>query len=126
VSSYLTISHWRDDEIACGGLGDCNYVNSSAYARFGDVPVSLLGAGLYAGLIASAALWLLRPDDERRPVLFWGLSVAGFGYAAYLTYLELAVLDAICVWCVVSAVILTLALAGSTAAILLAPEEPAA
>jgi uncharacterized membrane protein len=35
----------------------------------------------------------------------------GFGFSAYLTYLELFVIDAICQWCVASAVLMTLALA---------------
>ena len=122
VSSYLTATHWGDKEIACAGVGDCNYVNSSAYATIGDVPVSLLGVLLYLGLLGSALAWALRPGDDRVPVLYWGLAVAGVGYAAYLTYVELFVIEAICVWCVVSAVILTSSLLVATAHLLVEPE----
>jgi uncharacterized membrane protein len=45
---------------------------------------------------------------ERARVAATALAVTGFGFSAYLTYLELFVIDAICQWCVASAVILTL------------------
>jgi uncharacterized membrane protein len=38
------------------------------------------------------------------------LALVGFGFSAYLTYLELFTIDAICQWCVASAVLMTLAL----------------
>jgi len=121
ISVYLAATHYGKKPIACGGLGECDYVNSSEYASVGGVPVSLLGVGLYASLVASALLWSRRPLDERRMVLYWGLALSGAGYAAYLTYVELAVLHAICVWCVVSAVLLALSLALATAALFLLP-----
>jgi uncharacterized membrane protein len=34
------------------------------------------------------------------------LALVGAGFSAYLTYLELAVIDAICQWCVASAVVM--------------------
>jgi uncharacterized membrane protein len=124
VSSYLTLTHWQGTPISCAGVGDCNYVNSSSYASLGGVPVSGFGAALYAGLLVTALLWWWRPEDVRPSVAYWGLALAGFGYAGYLTYVELYVLDAICVWCVVSATILTLSLALSTWALLFATPEP--
>lgn len=36
------------------------------------------------------------------------LGLVGFGFSAYLTYVELAVIDAVCQWCVASAVTMTL------------------
>ncbi|HEY7268123.1 MAG TPA: vitamin K epoxide reductase family protein, partial [Solirubrobacterales bacterium] len=38
-------------------------------------------------------------------------ALIGFGFSAYLTYLELFVIDAICQWCVASAVLMALSLA---------------
>ena len=38
------------------------------------------------------------------------VALVGFGFSAYLTYLELFVIDAICQWCVASAVLMTLLL----------------
>ncbi len=117
ISSYLTVAHWGDKAIVCGGLGQCDYVNSSEYATIGGVPVALFGAGLYLAMLGAALLWARLPEDERWPVVYWGLALAGAGYAAYLTYVELGVIHAICVWCVVSATILTVSLITATAAL---------
>ncbi len=128
ISSYLTITHWGGTPIACAGVGDCEYVNSSPYATLAGMPVSGLGAALYAGLLLGALGWAWRPDDVRLQVGYWGMALAGFGYAGYLTYVELYVLDAICVWCMTSAALLTLSLLVSTALLLRSgeptPEQP--
>jgi uncharacterized membrane protein len=105
ISSYLAYTHWADATIACGGVGNCNLVNNSEYAELAGVPVALLGALCYAAMIASALAWLwLRPSGLAWPVmLLWGLSVGGTLYSAYLTYIEIFVLEAICIYCVASA-----------------------
>lgn len=121
VSSYLTYTHFADKSIVCAGFGQCDYVNSSDYAKLAGVPVALLGLMAYATMFVVALLWRFRPQEDLWPVAFWGLALAGAGYAAYLTYVEVAVLKAICVWCVVSAVILTATLLIATVHVLLAP-----
>ena len=57
IGSYLTIAHWGHQPIACGGVGDCGYVNSSEYATVGGVPVSGLGALLYLAMTGTAIAW---------------------------------------------------------------------
>jgi len=68
----------------------------------GGVPVALLGL---AGYLAIAASLALRGDLGRAGTAL--LAIVGFGFSAYLTYLELFVIDAICQWCVASAVLMT-------------------
>jgi uncharacterized membrane protein len=46
------------------------------------------------------------------------LALAGLGFSAYLTYLEVFEIEAICQWCVASAAVMT-ALAATTVARLL-------
>jgi uncharacterized membrane protein len=67
--------------------------------------VSAIGIAGYAGLLA-AALW---PGDPGR-FAGLGLAMVGFGFSLYLTYLELFVIDAICQWCVASAVVMVVLL----------------
>jgi uncharacterized membrane protein len=110
IGGYLTVAHWGDQPIACGGVGDCGYVNSSEYASVGGVAVSALGALLYLAMTAVAVTWARFAAIEWLPIAYWGLALAGAGYAGYLTYVELAVLHAICVWCVTSAVLLAISL----------------
>jgi len=121
IGAYLTAAHWGDQPIECAGVGDCGYVNSSEYASVGGVPVSALGAVLYLAMTLTALAWALRRDVDWLPVAYWGLALAGAGYAAYLTYVEVAVLRAICVWCVTSAVLLAVSLLIATVAVLRDP-----
>jgi uncharacterized membrane protein len=69
------------------------------------VNIAVLGIMGYVSLLLCA---LLRGDGAR--MAGFGLALIGFGYSVYLTYLELFVIDAICQWCVVSAVLMTLLL----------------
>ena len=103
VAGYLTWVHYADLEPICaGGSGGCERVQSSDYAELAGVPVALLGVIGYAAILASLAV----PGDAGR---FAGalLALAGFGFSAWLTYVELFEIDAICQWCVAKAVIMT-------------------
>ncbi len=103
VAGYLTWVHYADLEPICaGGSGGCEKVQSSDYAELAGIPVALLGLIGYGAILAS----LMLPGDLGR---FAGavLSLAGFGFSAWLTYVELFEIDAICQWCVASAVIMT-------------------
>jgi uncharacterized membrane protein len=103
VAGYLTYVHYAELEPICaGGGGGCERVQSSSYAELAGVPVALLGLAGYALILLS--LWV--PGDTGRVAgaLF---ALIGFGLSAYLTWLELFEIDAICQWCVVSAVLMT-------------------
>jgi uncharacterized membrane protein len=106
IATYLTVTHYGDQPIACNGLGDCEYVNSSEYAKLLGVPVALVGAVAYATMLLASVGALLR----REPAVLlaaWGVALASFGFSMYLTYIELRVLEAICVYCVASATVAT-------------------
>jgi uncharacterized membrane protein len=92
-------------------------VQSSDYALLFGAPVALLGLLAYTALLASLAL----PEEPGRMVAGL-LSLSGAAFSAYLTWVELAELDAVCQWCVVSA-LLMLALAG-VSVVRLMPESP--
>jgi uncharacterized membrane protein len=106
VALYLTVVHYAHQQIACNGIGDCEYVNSSEYAELGGLPVALIGAGAYASVALLLSLWLLL-REENALLVAWGIALAAFAFSAYLTYIELFVIDAICVYCVVSATMAT-------------------
>jgi uncharacterized membrane protein len=121
VSLYLLVTRLTDNTIVCGGLGQCDYVNRSDYATVLGLPVAAFGAALYAVLLVAAVAWLARPRSELLPVATWGVALAGASYSAYLTYVEVAVIDAVCVWCLVSASILAASFVLSTFAVLREP-----
>jgi len=120
ASGYLTYTYWFDKSIACAGLGSCSVVSESSYSHMGPIPVAFLGLLGYAALLAVAAVWLRVGDrwGEWPLLLIWGMALGGTAYSAYLTYLELFVIDAVCIWCVAQAVIMLGILIVSTAGML--------
>jgi uncharacterized membrane protein len=108
VSIYLTWVKLTDNLAACGPIGDCESVNSSRYAQIAGIPIALLGAlGYLAVLVFLAAeRWLPRQAENLNLGTF-GIALVGTLYSAYLTYIEVAVLRAVCPYCVVSAVAMT-------------------
>jgi uncharacterized membrane protein len=108
VSAYLYLYKiGRIGALACG-TGGCETVQQSPWSRFAGIEVSLIGLVGYAGLLV-VSLAALQPAlaDRRGPAtLLLLLAAGGVAFTAYLTYLELFVIHAICRWCVGSAVII--------------------
>jgi len=103
VASYIAIADSGGGAPAClAGGGGCETVAASSYSHLAGVNVAIFGIVGYLLLIAAA----LTPGDRGRFAGF-AFSMAGFGFSAYLTYLELFVIEAICQWCVSSAVLMT-------------------
>jgi uncharacterized membrane protein len=104
VAGYLTYVHYEDLKPICaGGGGGCEKVQSSSYSELAGIPVAVLGLAGYAVILIS--VWI--PGDLGR-LLGALTAVVGFGFSAYLTWVELFEIDAICQWCVASAVLMTL------------------
>jgi uncharacterized membrane protein len=114
ISAYLTWTHFAGLTPVCTGSGEgCEMVQSSRYATILGVPVALLGLAAYGGLVFSAALW-----REAGVYLGFPISLVGTLFSAYLTYLELFVIGALCQWCLASAAIMPAALICTTLAAL--------
>ena len=111
VSAYLTWIKLTGNTASCGPIGDCESVNHSRYAEIGGVPIALLGALGYLVLLVALLVEVRchRLSHAARLAAF-GVSLVGTLYSAYLTYVEVAVLRAICPYCVVSAIAMTLVL----------------
>ena len=109
---YLTWVKLTNSYAVCGPIGDCESVNSSRYAQIGGVPIALLGAGAY--LVILALLFLEARGGvwkEYGSMVVFGISFAGVLFSAYLTYIEVAVLHAICPYCILSAIVMVILLA---------------
>jgi uncharacterized membrane protein len=116
IAAYLTYVHYDGLKVLCLSSGGCETVQASRYAKLGGVPVALLGLVGYAAILLS-----LMVRGENGALLTLGLVVVGWFFSAYLTYRELFTIDAICQWCVGSAVIMTLLLVVSVARFLRVP-----
>lgn len=102
---YLTLLKLTNNKNLCiQGLGDCWSVNTSKYSQILGIPVALLGTLAFLSIllifVLEEKIGFLR--DYSKYLLF-GLSLVGVLFSAYLTYIELAVIQAICPFCVLSA-----------------------
>jgi len=104
VATYVAIVESGGGSPVClaGGTG-CKTVAESSYSHVAGVNIAIFGIVGYALLLASAFV----ASDLAR---FGGFLVAlgGFGYSIFLTYIEIFKIEAICQWCVASAVLMTI------------------
>ena len=109
VSIYMTIFKLTDNQRMCLGNGGCSKVNSSAYAEVYGIPVAIIGIGGYAVIAA-----LIFMEDRNRflkqngTMLVFGLALIGFLFTLYLIYAELALIKALCPFCVTSQITMTI------------------
>jgi uncharacterized membrane protein len=108
ISLSLLSVHWGWGQIVCLDLGDCEVVNMSMYAELLGIPIALLGTFTYLALLGTAMLIWRQLYEGLASLVQFLLAAIGVAFSAYLTYIELFVLRAICPWCVLSAVLITL------------------
>jgi uncharacterized membrane protein len=109
ISGYLVSKRFTGGSLACTRWAQCDVVNNSVYSQIYGVPVSVLGLVGYLLLLALAlaALWTTGCTQRKILLLSLVLAVGGVGFSVYLTYLEIYVIEALCAWCVASAIVIT-------------------
>jgi uncharacterized membrane protein len=106
---YLLIFKLSNNGKMCLGNGGCETVNSSSYSELFGIPVSVYGLLAYLVIIAIILLephWKLAAAQG--PLAIFAMTLGGVLFSAYLTYIELYVIFAICPFCIISAVVITL------------------
>ena len=106
VSAYLTWVHYHPGALVCTSGGGCETVQQSHYAVLLGVPIALYGLSAWV-----AVLGLVAWDTELAHALVAAIAVSALAFAAYLVVLQLTVIHAVCVWCMVNDVALVPALA---------------
>jgi uncharacterized membrane protein len=96
ISIYLTWVHYAGIEPVCTGISDCERVQSSEYADLVGIPVAVLGIAGYAAILVS----LLTRAEVTALLAYLAVT-----FSAYLTWAEVFKIEAICQWCVGSALI---------------------
>ena len=97
IAGYLTYTHYLGLAPVCLASGGCDIVQSSKYATQFGIPVPVLGLVGYLAFLGS--LWI---KGEMGRLLGMVMAIGGWAFSAYLTYLELFRIHAICTWCVTS------------------------
>lgn len=106
-ASYLTVKHYLALPVACSILEGCDKVLTSPYAAWWGVPVALIGVAYYFTLLTLAAGFLF----AGRIALFRFaslLTLIGFAASLWFLYLQLFVIHALCLYCLVSTAVSTL------------------
>ena len=112
IAAYLASVETSGGAAVCG-VGDCNAVQQSEWAKlFGVIHIGIIGVAGFAAVLAAWALARFGPTraaDWARVVLLAG-SAGGVAFSVYLTFLEPFVIGHTCLWCLGSAVVVTVLL----------------
>ena len=105
ISLYLTLFKLGAIGALSCTVGSCDTVNLSGWGSFLGVPVAAWGMGFYALAFAIAFAGVHDRWADHRLVAPALVALTGWGvlFSAWLTWLELFVIHAICMWCVISA-----------------------
>jgi len=105
IAVYMVWVHYQETALICG-VGNCEKVQTSEYATMFGVPIAWFGLAMYVTLVALLVVRETRLElADVASVGVFGLTFAGTLYCAYLTYLEIWVIEAICQWCVTFAIV---------------------
>ncbi len=110
VSTYLTLYKLGYIGTLNCAIGSCETVNTSRWATFFGMPVAAWGLGFYLVSLTVAFMSVQEryADSRKMAVALAVLTGWGTVFSGWLTYLELFVIHAICIWCVTSACIVLL------------------
>jgi uncharacterized membrane protein len=109
VALYLTLYKLGYIGTLACAVGSCETVQTSKWATFLGFPVGLWGVAYYVSVFGISFAGIMPTFAERRSISRLLVAMTGFGllFSLWLTYLELFVINAICMWCLISAVLAT-------------------
>jgi uncharacterized membrane protein len=101
-AGYLTLKHYTRTPLGCSLLAGCDKVTTSEYAEIAGIPVALLGLAYYLAIAGMAGLHIARGGRRAMAMLIM-LSPVGFAASIWFVYLQVAVIGALCAYCIASA-----------------------
>ena len=105
---YLTWTKLFSVDTLCLGAGKCDVVNASSYSTIAGVPIAALGLAMYLMIGGITLLERFAPHlRELSRLAVFGISLFGCVYSMWLTYVEIIIIEEICIWCVGSAIIIS-------------------
>jgi uncharacterized membrane protein len=109
VSIYMTIFKLTENAKMCLGNGGCSIVNSSSYSEVSGIPVALIGVGGYLAILALLFFEnRIKFTRNNGTLIVFGLALIGFLFTLYLIYVELALIHALCPFCLTSQITMTI------------------
>ena len=101
IAGYLTYVHYAGISPVCEIAHGCEKVQTSEWSKVAGIPVAVLGLLGYIGILAAVLI-----PGEAAATAAAGMALVGLGFSAYLTYREVFTIEAICIWCVASALLM--------------------
>ena len=109
VAAYLTYARYADASLFClSGSSGCETVQRSRYAELAGVPVAVLGLCAYLAILVTALL-----PGRGAAAAGAVIALAGVLFSGWLLYAQVALIDALCQWCVASDVVISLTAAAA-------------
>jgi len=121
-ASYLVVQHYRGEPPSCAIFTGCETVAESKYAMVGPIPLALLGLLYYLAIFILTVAYF-DTKKERLLLLAVLLTATGFLASLYFVYLQLFVIKAICLYCMISAASSTALFAFGTSAMFRFPKS---
>ncbi|MCL4274363.1 MAG: vitamin K epoxide reductase family protein [Anaerolineales bacterium] len=109
VSIYMTVYKFTGNEGMCLGSGECSTVNASRFSEVNGIPVAVIGIVGYAAILAVHLFENRSPFFKQNgTLLLFGMGLTGFIFTLWLVYVEIALIRALCPFCVTSQVVMTI------------------
>lgn len=102
-ATYLTIAHYSGISLKCTILHGCDIVTTSPYSLIFGIPVALFGGLYYFTILICSILYF---DTKHKTILKFmvPLTIAGFLASVWFVYLQFFVINALCQYCMLSAI----------------------
>lgn len=101
-ATFLYAKRVSGTPLVCDILEGCNIVANSPHSVLFGIPLSLLGAIFFGGMVCATAL-LFSSYSNRTRLFFFGWSCVGILFSLYFLYVQAFLIGAWCVYCLVSA-----------------------
>lgn len=107
IALYLTLYKYGVIGMLSCSIGSCETVNTSKWSMLLGIPIAAWGLGAYVALLALAGIGGTPTHEHSVTIARLLVALSGFSmlFSARLTYLELFVIHAICIWCLTSALL---------------------
>jgi uncharacterized membrane protein len=117
IALYLTLYKVGVIGVLSCSIGSCETVNTSKWSMLFGIPIATWGLAAYLTLLVTAMVGSSESREQSVPIAQLLVAIAGWSvlFSAWLTYQELFVIHAICIWCVTSALLWVAILAVSVA-----------
>jgi uncharacterized membrane protein len=106
-ATYLTVNNWYLGSTPCTLTEGCEIVTSSVYSTIAGVPISAIGLGFYLVAIILVLFYILEGIKRALDILFY-LSIVAFLVSLALVAIQIFIIEAFCLYCMISALTSTI------------------